>query len=81
VYIRRIVEDKTNELIEVAAKLAESYSVEPQIVTAMRAAITERTTYDEKLKLAGAVLPDAIKVEGLIRYMRCTAWSVRVFTE
>jgi hypothetical protein len=65
VYIRRIVEDKTNELIEVAAKFAESYSVDTQTVGAMRAATTERTTYDEKLRLAGAVLPEAVKVEGV----------------
>lgn len=30
-YIRRVVEDKTNELIEVAAQLAESHHVDPKV--------------------------------------------------
>src|SRR6266446_4877773 len=50
-YIRRVVEDKTNELIEVAAQLAESHNIDAAIVKKIRAASTERTTYDQKLKI------------------------------
>jgi hypothetical protein len=64
-YIRRVVEDKTNELIEVAAKLAESHHVGANIVESIRAAATERTTYDQKLKIAATVLPEALLIEGV----------------
>lgn len=64
-YIRRVVEDKTNELIEVAAQLAESHNIDKAIVTQIRAAATERTTYDQKLKIAATVLPDALLIDGL----------------
>jgi hypothetical protein len=64
-YIRRVVEDKTNELIEVAAKLAESHHVGANIVESIRAAATERTTYDQKLKIAATVLPEALLIDGV----------------
>jgi hypothetical protein len=64
-YIRRVVEDKMNELIEVAAELAESHQVDAEIVKQMRAAKTERTTYDQKLKLAATVLPASLHIEGV----------------
>jgi hypothetical protein len=64
-YIRRVVEDKTIELIEVAARLAESHNVEAGIVERIRAAATERTTYDQKLMIAATVLPDALLIEGV----------------
>lgn len=63
-YIRRVVEDKTNELIEVAALLAESHHVAAEIVAKIRAAATQRTTYDQKLKIAATVLPEVLIVEG-----------------
>jgi hypothetical protein len=64
-YIRRVVEDKTDELIEVAAQLAESHNVDALIVKRIRAAATERTTYDMKLKIAATVLPDALIIDGV----------------
>lgn len=64
-YVRRVVEDKTNELIEVAAELAESHQVDAKIIEQMRAAKTERTTYDKKLKLAATVLPPSLHIEGV----------------
>jgi hypothetical protein len=64
-YIRRVVEDKTNELIDVAAQLAESHNVDAEIVKRIRAAATERTTYDQKLKIAATVFPDALLIEGV----------------
>jgi hypothetical protein len=64
-YIRRVVEDKTNELIEVAAKLAESHNVEAKVVEQIRRAATERTTYDQKLKIAATVLPSSLLIDGI----------------
>jgi hypothetical protein len=64
-YIRRVVEDKTDELIEVAAKLAESHNVDAAIVKKIRDAATERTTYDQKLRIAATVLPDALIIDGV----------------
>jgi hypothetical protein len=64
-YIRRVVEDKTNELIEVAAQLAESHHVDTETVNKIRAAATERTTYDQKLKIASTIFPAALLIEGV----------------
>ena len=65
-YMRRVVEDKTNELIEIAAKLAESHNVDAAVVSKMREAAdsTEYTTYVGKLKFAATVFPDNLKVGG-----------------
>lgn len=65
-YMRRVVEDKTNELIEVAAKLAESHNIDTAVVAAMRGAADSKkyTTYEDKLKFAATVFPDNLKVGG-----------------
>ena len=64
VYTRRVVEDKTNELIEVAAQLAESHGVDAATVAKMRAAAisADYTPYEDKLKVASTVFPDSLKV-------------------
>ena len=64
-YIRRVVEDKTQELIEVVAQLAESNKIDPKTVEAIRAAGVKKTTYDEKLKIASTVMPESLKIEGV----------------
>ena len=64
-YIRRLVEDKTDELIEVAAQLAESHNIDAATVKKIRNTATERTTYDQKLKIAATVLPDALIIDGV----------------
>ena len=64
-YIRRVVEDKTDELIEVVAQLAESHNIEAKIVEQIRAAKNERTTYDNKLRIAATVIPDSLVVDGV----------------
>jgi hypothetical protein len=63
-YIRRVVEDKTEELIEVVAQLAESQQIDPEIVKKIRAAKTEQTTYDNKLKIASTVIPASLLIDG-----------------
>ncbi len=65
-YIRRVVEDKTNELIEVVAKLAEVNGVEAKKVEEIRAAAksADYTPYEKKLEIASAVFPESLKVGG-----------------
>jgi hypothetical protein len=64
IYIRRVVEDKTNELIEVAATLSESHNIDAAVIAKMRAAADSKTfiPYEEKLKIAATVFPDSLKV-------------------
>ena len=64
-YIRRVVEDKTDELIEVVAKLAEAHNVEADTIAKIRAAKTAKDTYDNKLKIAAMVLPTALVIDGV----------------
>jgi hypothetical protein len=63
-YIRRVVEDKTNELIEVAAEFAEAHAIDPTTVAKMRAAANseEYVTYEDKLKIASTVFPGRLLV-------------------
>lgn len=66
-YIRRVVEDKTNELIEVVAKYSEALGVDAKKVETFRSAANSSDTYtpyDEKLKIASAVFPESLKVCG-----------------
>ncbi len=63
-YMRRVVEDRTNELIELAAQYAESYEMGEATIKAIRIAgdSTEYTTYEEKLKYASGVFPVTLMV-------------------
>jgi hypothetical protein len=66
-YIRRVVEDKTNELIDVVAKYAEISGVDATKVEEIRAAAnstTAYTPYDKKLEIASTVFPDSLRVGG-----------------
>ncbi|MGD0163033.1 MAG: hypothetical protein ABSB39_11250 [Candidatus Sulfotelmatobacter sp.] len=64
-YIRRVVEDKTEELIEVVAQLAQSHNIDPEVIKQIRSAKDEKTTYDKKLKLAATVMPDSLVIDGV----------------
>ena len=78
-YMRRVVEDKTNELIEVAAQFEEADGVDADIVAKTRAAAdptTGYTAYEEKLRIAAAMFP-GLKV-GSINPLGCFLdWPVR----
>ena len=65
-YMRRVVEDKTNELIEIAAKLAESHGIDSSTISKMREAAdsTKYTSYEEKLNVAATVFPQSLIVGG-----------------
>lgn len=64
-YMRRVVEDKTEELIEVVAQLAEAHNIDPETVKKLRVAKEEKTTYDQKLKIAATVLPTSLLIDGV----------------
>lgn len=66
-YIRRVVEDKTNELIEVSARVAEASGEDLETVAQIRAALdpTKYATYKEKLKTASEVFPVSLKVDSV----------------
>jgi hypothetical protein len=62
-YMRRVVEDKTNELIEVAAEFAETNNVDATTVAKIRAVLdpTKYTPYEKKLEIAASVFPGSLK--------------------
>jgi hypothetical protein len=62
-YLRRVVEDKTNELIDVVADAAVAHSVPAADVEKIRAAKNEKT-YEEKLKIAAQAIPEVLKPDG-----------------
>lgn len=62
-YLRRVVEDKTNELIDVVADAASAYSVPAEDVEKIRAAKKEKT-YEDKLKIAAQAIPAVLKPDG-----------------
>jgi len=64
-YIRRVVEDKTEELIEVVAQLAEAHNIDAKTVEEIRAAKLEKTTYDQKLRIAATVIPKSLLIDGV----------------
>jgi len=63
-YIRRVIEDKTNELIELAAKVAESHQLDPAFVAAIRKAADSMvyTRFEDKLQYASTVFPETLVV-------------------
>ena len=63
-YIRRVVEDKTEELIEVVAQLAEAHQIDAETVKKIRAAKDQKTTYDEKLRISSTVMPKSLLIDG-----------------
>jgi hypothetical protein len=64
-YIRRVIEDKTEELIEVVAQMAEAHEIDPKIVEKIRSAKEEQTTYDNKLRVASTVIPKSLLIDGV----------------
>ncbi len=62
-YLRRIVEDHTNELIEIAADLSQSTGAPAAQVEKIRAAKNEKR-YQDKLKVASDQVPEALRPGG-----------------
>ncbi len=62
-YFRRVVEDKTNELVDVVADSAEAMGMSEADVTKIRAAKDEKI-YEDKFKIAAQSMPSAMKPDG-----------------
>ena len=63
-YMRRVIEDKTDELIDVVVELAKTYNVEANIIEALVDAKTQ-VQYEEKLRVASDGIPDALRPGGV----------------
>jgi hypothetical protein len=62
-YFRRVVEDKTNELIDVVADSALAMAMSAEDVANIRGAKAEKV-YEDKLKIAAQAMPNAMKPDG-----------------
>jgi hypothetical protein len=63
-YFRRVVEDKTSELIDTVADLAEAHGIPRDDVQKLRAAKTEKS-YDKKLEVAATLVPTSLQIGGI----------------
>ena len=78
-YLRRVVDEKTDELIDVMAELSRTYSVdEKEIATLLEAKKVIR--YEDKLKVAAELIPQAVKPSGVTRSANFINIRVRGFT-
>jgi len=73
-YYRRVVEDKTNELIDIVADAAAAFSVSSEEVTALRGA-KAAGTFEEKLKIAAQVIPGVLKPDGANPFQLRPLWT------
>jgi hypothetical protein len=62
-YFRRVVEDKTNELIDVVAESAVALGMSAEDVAKIRAA-KDQKVYEDKLKIAAEAMPAVMKPDG-----------------
>lgn len=63
-YFRRVVEERTNELIDVVAQLAEANGSSGEEIKKILAAKSERT-YDKRLEVASQVIPQSLRPGGV----------------
>lgn len=62
-YFRRVVEDKTNELIDVVVEYAAATGVPDSDIAHLKAAKSEKV-YEDKLKIASEAIPSVMKPDG-----------------
>jgi hypothetical protein len=63
-YLRRVVDEKTDELIDVMADLARTYEASEEDIKKLMEAKT-RTSYKEKLEIASELIPAALRPGGV----------------
>ena len=63
-YLRRVVEEKTDELIDVVVELAATYNVPGETIEQLQKA-KQQVQYEEKLRVASEVIPDALRPGGV----------------
>jgi hypothetical protein len=63
-YLRRVVDEKTDELIDVMAELSRTYNVDPKEIADLLNAKKE-IRYEDKMKVAAELIPEAVKPGGV----------------
>jgi len=63
-YMRRVIEEKTEELVDVVVELARTYGVEAKAIEGLLAA-KKKVRYEEKLQVASEVIPEAMRPGGV----------------
>jgi hypothetical protein len=63
-YLRRVVDEKTDELIDVMVDLAQTYNVGEKEIASLLGTKTE-VRYEDKLKVASELVPEALKPGGV----------------
>jgi len=63
-YLRRVVDEKTDELIDVVVELARTYDVDEKEIAEILAAKTQ-SRYEDKLNVAAQLIPAAIRPGGV----------------
>jgi hypothetical protein len=63
-YLRRVVDENTDELIDVMAELLQTFNVDPKDIGALLDA-KKKTQFEEKMKVAAELIPDAVKPGGV----------------
>jgi hypothetical protein len=63
-YMRRIVEEKTDELIDVVVELAQTYGVDAKTIESLKKA-KEQIRYEDKLNVASELIPPALRPGGV----------------
>jgi hypothetical protein len=60
----RIVEEKTDELIDVVVELAQTYRLDQKTIESLRKA-KEKVRYEDKLSVASELMPEALRPGGV----------------
>ncbi len=63
-YLRRVVDEKTDELVDVMVELSRTYNVSEEQIANLVNAKTE-IRYEEKLKVAAELIPEALRPGGV----------------
>lgn len=63
-YMRRVIEEKTDGLIDVIIELAQTYSADAETVEALKRAKTQ-IRYEDKLQVASELVPPALRPGGV----------------
>jgi hypothetical protein len=62
--MRRVIEEKTDELIDVVVELAKTYNVDANVLKGLSDAKAQ-VQYEEKLHVASEVIPEALRPGGV----------------
>jgi hypothetical protein len=63
-YLRRVVDEKTDELIDVMAELSRTFGVEEKEISNLLKAKKE-VRFEDKMKVAAELIPEAVKPGGV----------------